>query len=140
MSNCPICTFDPRFVIREEGPVAACLYPPDAVRPGHVLVYPKAHREGLSALTSEEAQALMSLACRLSAAVEAETGAVKCYPLAIGDVNAHFHLHLLPKLREDPSIGPFIMGPQGWRGLIHQPVDETGGLRMIVQLKERLES
>lgn len=138
MKPCPICQFDPIHVIADEGPVAACFYQPDALRPGHVLVYPKAHREGLSGLTPEEAGALMVLANRLAKAVEEETGAYKCYPVAIGDVNPHFHLHLLPKMEGEDSLVPFVVGPEGWvKGKINK-LDPEAAKAHVLALRKRL--
>lgn len=136
--NCPLCAFETRHILCEEGPVSAALYPPDAVRPGHLLVYPTAHREGFTALTEEEAEGIFRLGRKLALAMESITGAEKTYLVAIGDVNPHFHLHLLPKLPGDASIGPFVMGPEGWRSKIHQPASEEAAQEFMAQLRQTL--
>lgn len=88
------------------------------VRPGHVLVGTPRHAPSLHDLTPGEAGDLFALACAVSKALVELSGAEKTYVAAIGDVDRHFHLHLIPKLSGDTGLGPFVFGAAGWGGSV----------------------
>lgn len=88
----------------------------DPVRPGHVLVGSRVHQENLHDLSPEDAAAMMRLASRVAKSIVSLTGASKVYVTAIGDKDKHFHVHLLPKMKADPNLGPFVFGSSGWAG------------------------
>ena len=78
--------------------------------PGWLVAVTRRHVESLPELTAEEAAALGPLLVRLSAALEAETGARKCYVMffAEGEGFAHLHVHVVPRL---PDLPPDRRGP-----------------------------
>ena len=86
----------------------------DPVRAGHVLVGARSHGESLHDLSAEDAAGVLRLANRAAKAIVTLTGATKVYVAAIGDKDKHFHVHLLPKMPDDPNLGPFVFGSNGW--------------------------
>ena len=56
-------------------------------------------------MTSEESGALGPLIQRLSAAVEAVTGAAKCYVVFLAEAPGfeHLHIHVIPRLPDMPA-------------------------------------
>ncbi|MDP6446763.1 MAG: hypothetical protein QF805_23425, partial [Pirellulaceae bacterium] len=68
--------------------------------------------------TPDEAAAVFSLAQQLVSLGEQMQPLEKHYLAVIGDVDAHFHVHCLPKRVDDAKLGPFIMSPAGWRGAL----------------------
>jgi diadenosine tetraphosphate (Ap4A) HIT family hydrolase len=95
----------------------------DPIRTGHVLVGSRTHAESFHDISSEDAAALMRLANRVARSVVEITGASKVYVAAIGDKDKHFHVHLLPKFPNDPNLGPFIFGANGWASLL-KPISD----------------
>jgi diadenosine tetraphosphate (Ap4A) HIT family hydrolase len=96
-------------------------------RPGHIAVATRAHRPRLQDASSSEAAAVLALARDIAAAAEPVLGIEKFYLAAVGDVDPHFHVHLLPKAADDPKLGPFLFSAVGWQGhdgLQHDPVVE----------------
>ena len=102
----------------------------DPVRPGHILVGAKVHAESLHDLSGEEAASLLRLANRVAKNIVGLTGAAKVYVAAIGDKDKHFHVHLLPKFTEEPNLGPYVFGPNGWISFLPE-VPETEELDRI---------
>lgn len=56
----------------------------------------------------------MTFVAEAAADVERETGAERCYVIRIGDQSPHLHFHLIPRGADEPPLGPFIFGEQGW--------------------------
>lgn len=88
---------DERFrVILDLGPAAR----------GHALILPKDHAENLYELPEETAAAVMVLAKRMAAVMR---GRLNCDGLnlvqnngeAAGQTVAHFHMHVIPRYKED---------------------------------------
>jgi diadenosine tetraphosphate (Ap4A) HIT family hydrolase len=98
----------------------------DPVRPGHVLVGSRSHHESLHDISPDDAAALMRLANHVAKSVVILTGAIKVYVAAIGDKDKHFHVHLLPKMKDDPNLGPYIFGANGWASAL--PLSTESGL------------
>ena len=86
----------------------------DPVRPGHVLVGARVHRESLHDLSPDDAAAVLRLANICSKTIVKLTAALKVYVVAVGDRDKHFHVHLIPKLDGDPNLGPYVFGENGW--------------------------
>jgi diadenosine tetraphosphate (Ap4A) HIT family hydrolase len=67
----------------------------------------------ISELSPAEASALGPLLQRLSAALEATTGATKCYILFFAEAPGfeHLHIHIVPRLKDLPPerIGPGVI-------------------------------
>ena len=68
-----------------------------AVLPGWLIVKPLRHVESLSELTPLEAGALGPLLVRVTAALEAVTGAARVYACLYAEVVRHVHFHLIPR-------------------------------------------
>ena len=111
----------------------------DPVRPGHVLVGTRSHKETLSDLSTSDAEAVMRLANRVAKAIVKELGAEKVYVTAIGDKDKHFHVHLLPKMSGDPDLGPHIFGAEGWISFLPQSIGEEDVARVNVAIRAALE-
>jgi diadenosine tetraphosphate (Ap4A) HIT family hydrolase len=111
MSDCLFCDIvagaAPASVVRETDRILAFL-DIRPVAPGHTLVVPKPHADGLGDLAPDDAAAMMKVAtyvaeaCREAAAVDAEginlflaDGAVA------GQEVLHAHLHVVPRFADD---------------------------------------
>ena len=83
--------------------------------PGHVVVAPAAHRDVDDTLDAEWT-AIGQVARQATAGIREKSPDIeKCYLVAIGDVDrGHLHFHVLPKRKDDPSLGPFVFGESGW--------------------------
>jgi diadenosine tetraphosphate (Ap4A) HIT family hydrolase len=110
----------------------------DPVRAGHVLVGARAHAESLHDLSPEDAASVMRLAHRVAKSIVVLTGAIKVYVAAVGDKDKHFHVHLLPKLRDDPSLGPYLFGPKGWISFLPAAPEAADLMRVNDGLREAL--
>ena len=75
-------------------------------------------------MSDEEAADLMVTARRIAAELVPLTGVSKFYVAAVGDVDLHFHIHLLPRKPETPGLGPFIFGAEGWGSMIQAGIDD----------------
>lgn len=111
----------------------------DPVRPGHVLVGARVHAENLHDLSAEEAAAVLRLANRAAKSIISLTGAAKVYIAAIGDKDKHFHVHLLPKFKDDPNLGPYVFGANGWISFLPATPDPADLDRVNSGLKQALE-
>src|SRR5687768_4300182 len=101
--KCIFCDPAPGAVVYS-GPLGTVLLD-DPIRVGHVLVGIKEHRPNLHDVSPEEAGGLFQLASLVSKLVVSSTGAEKTYVVAIGDKDKHFHVHLIPKMSDDPPLG-----------------------------------
>ena len=84
---------------------------------GHVVVAPAAHRDVDDTLDAEWA-AIGQVTREVTARMRHNNPEIeKCYLVAIGDVDRdHLHFHVLPKSKEDVSLGPYVFGEFGWLG------------------------
>ena len=112
----------------------------DPVRAGHVLVGARAHATNLHELTSDDAAGLFRLANRVAKHVVSLTGASKVYLAAIGDKDKHFHLHLIPKADNDPNLGPYVFGTNGWISFLPLTPDAEQVAAIRVELQNSLEA
>jgi diadenosine tetraphosphate (Ap4A) HIT family hydrolase len=123
--KCLFCDFDARYII-EENRLSFAAYFDCAIRNGHIVVAAKSHVTSLSQLCEEQAGDLMALAARVAAKAEKLVGNEKFYLVSIADETPHYHIHLLPKMKGDPPFGRYVMGEQGWKGEVGQPVSQSG--------------
>jgi diadenosine tetraphosphate (Ap4A) HIT family hydrolase len=68
-----------------------------AVLPGWLILKPLRHIESLSELTVAESAALGPLLRRITAALEAATGAERVYTVLLAEAVRHVHIHLIPR-------------------------------------------
>lgn len=112
--DCRICaTAEDAVLVRTETSMA--FYSPEPVAPSHLVVAVRAHRPLLTDLGAAEAFDLFGLVREVAITASSAMTAEKFYLAAVGDVDKHFHIHLLPKQRDDAGLGPFIFGPAGWK-------------------------
>lgn len=71
------------------------------VAPGHVLIIPKTHHQLMTDTPDALVAALFQLAKRLMVALQAATNAHLISLSVIGDEVPHFHIHLIPRHRDD---------------------------------------
>lgn len=114
--GCIFCNVSPDVLVYSGADGIVLLDGP--ARPGHVLVGIKNHHPDLHDVPPEEAAAMMRLAVRTSKAIVQLTGAAKTYVVAVGDKDRHFHVHLLPKMDGDPSLGPHVFSGTGWASFL----------------------
>ena len=76
--------------------------------PGWLFLELRRHAEGPMGMDPAEAGEVGHHLVELSAAIRAATGAEKVYVVAFGEVYAHFHLLLLPRM---PFAPPEETGP-----------------------------
>lgn len=86
---------------------SACVGPGFEV-PGWLFLELRRHAEGPMAMDPAEAGEVGHHLVELSDAIRAATGAEKVYVVAFGEVYAHFHLLLLPRM---PFAPPEETGP-----------------------------
>jgi diadenosine tetraphosphate (Ap4A) HIT family hydrolase len=123
MGTCNFCDLDQgEFIL--ESKFAACIAPAHPIRLGHFLVIARRHVERFSDLTEAEASDLFVLARRVSGALHCRLHEEKLYVVHIGDVDVHFHVHLLPRLRGEEKLGPFIFGQDGWKTAVSHETDD----------------
>jgi histidine triad (HIT) family protein len=110
MSDCIFCAIlrgDARghFLCREK--LASAILTIEPVTPGHLMVIPDRHADGLADLTEEENAAIFSLGRRMATALR--RSGLRCedvnYFVADGEAAFqdvfHFHLHVFPRFRGD---------------------------------------
>ena len=115
MMSCTICDFpDHEIIARSDRAKAFFVRSP--ARPGHMAVAVRDHRAALHDLDGDEAAAVLRLARDIAVATAPLLGIEKFYLAAVGDVDPHFHIHLLPKHPDDSRLGPFIFSVDGWQG------------------------
>lgn len=116
--TCIFCNPDPANLILTSARGIVLL--DDPVRVGHVLVGATVHEDGLHSLPPDKAADTMSLAAEVAREIVALTGAEKVYVAAVGDKDKHFHVHLIPRYKDDAGLGPHIFGGKGWVGTLGQ--------------------
>lgn len=110
--DCRICGAE-TVQVAGNGLAQAKLFPEPAFD-GHLIVATTAHKD-LVDVTPDEWQAIGELIAWHTRAVGGSENFEKMYLLAIGDVDkGHFHLHMVPKQTDDPGLGPFVFGRDGW--------------------------
>ena len=89
----------------------------DSALPGWLVLLPRRHVTALDDLSVEEAATLGPLLRALTAALRAETGCVKTYVVLLAEAEgfAHLHLHVVPRLPDQPADrrGPRVFGYLG---------------------------
>lgn len=129
--NCVFCQFDKSHII-DESPLSFAAYYDCAVIHGHIVVALKNHTTLLHEMSAEEASDLMALAARVAAKAVPITKAEKYYIVSIADQVPHYHIHLIPKFKDAPPLGPFIMGESGWKGSAGKTVSEEDIQKFIL--------
>jgi len=80
--------------------------------PGWLVLLPTRHVASFTELTPEAADELGGLVRRLGGALEVVTGCVKTYLMQFSEADgfSHLHLHLVPRLPNDPedARGPHV--------------------------------
>lgn len=107
MNECYICNPDKELIIMETDRVRA-IYHPDEIKRGHIIITPKKHKELFTDLTPEEVSELMILTLSIAKAIVPFLSPEKYYLVSVGDRHPHFHLHLLPKMESEESLGPYV--------------------------------
>ncbi|MFN2441183.1 MAG: HIT family protein [Thermoanaerobaculia bacterium] len=113
--SCTICDW-PADDILARSDLAKAFFARSPARPGHIVVAAEAHKPTLTDLAGDEAAAVLRLARDVALAAAPLLAIEKFYLAAVGDVDPHFHLHLLPKTGDDPGLGRFIFSSDGWQG------------------------
>lgn len=115
MTDCELCA---REASDEEPPGgwvlrtdlwSACVAPGFEV-PGWLFLELRRHAEGPMAMDDAEAGELGPLVARLTAGIQAATGAEKVYVVAYGELFPHFHVLLVPRMpfAPDDERGPVL--------------------------------
>jgi diadenosine tetraphosphate (Ap4A) HIT family hydrolase len=137
-SECVFCNLDSRFVIDENRRAFAAHFN-CAIKTGHIVVALKDHVTSLSRITPSQAGDLMTLTAQVASKAEGLVGCLKFYLVSITDETPHYHIHLLPRMADDPPLGPHIMGEKGWSGEAGNRVDEKNILDFISAYKRNSE-
>ena len=132
MTSCRICDLPDDDVIASTE-LAIAFFSPQPIADLHLVVAVREHRPTFTELTPAEAEELMALARSVAVAAREDAHLDKFYLAAVGDVDQHFHVHLLPKRSDDPPLGPFIFSADGWAGQLPkhlEPVREAVARRL----------
>ena len=83
---------------------------------GHALVVPRAHTRDLLSIDADELAAVASAAKRLAARAKERLGAdginlLNSCGSAAWQTVFHFHVHVIPRYRDDPLRLPWVPGP-----------------------------
>src|SRR5690606_6881639 len=83
------------------------------IRPGHVLIIPKAHYDYYDDLPPEVAAAIVHLGQRLGKAMKAAYGVERVAFVFTGTDVAHTHAHVLPMHEKTDITSPVYIEQQG---------------------------
>lgn len=122
--ECIICNIDPRYVIQQTE-LSIATYFPRAIKEGHFVVATKEHLATFTDISEAQAADVAVLALRLAIRAKRVLGAEKFYAAVIGDKDAHYHVHMFPKMPDDPPLGKHIMLDDGWKGEVATEVTEA---------------
>jgi len=109
-SDCVFCDLirngDANWVAVEDVAVAFEPLPEDTLAPGHTLVAPRGHREGLLGPSESELAAVMDLVRRVAAAMGAGLGSsgiflIQATGVDSGSTVPHLHFHVVPCWGDD---------------------------------------
>jgi histidine triad (HIT) family protein len=105
----------PATIIDEDERTIAFMDIAPATR-GHALVIPRAHSEDLLNVSSEDLTAVALASQRLAGRVRERLGAdgvnlLNACGAAAWQTVFHFHVHVIPRYREDPLRLPWVPGP-----------------------------
>lgn len=108
-ATCPFCQL---LAVGTTHPAAIALLPSglailnvDQRYRGRSLLVLRRHVEHIAELTAEEFAAFGEDMRRLSAAVARVSGAARMNHALLGNVVAHVHWHVIPRVRDDPNWG-----------------------------------
>ena len=113
---CKIVTGElPATIVAEDERTLAFMDINPATR-GHALVIPRAHTADLHAIPADDLQACALAAQRLAGRVVERLGAdgvnvLNAAGSAAWQTVFHFHLHVIPRYRDDPLRLPWVPGP-----------------------------
>ncbi len=96
------------WVAVEDEAVAFKPLPEDTLAPGHTLVIPRAHREGLFGPSDSELSSAMSLVRRIATAMRTALGSTGTFVIQAsgpdsGGTVPHFHVHVVPCWADDEA-------------------------------------
>lgn len=114
MNECSFCEC-PKDIIVFQTELSSSSIFLKSIKPGHLVVFPKRHVVKIIELNSEEIKDLFLLIQRLATTLNNKLSEEKLYILSIGDKDPHFHFHLIPRLKDETKLGPYIFGETGWR-------------------------
>lgn len=135
--DCIICNPQPEHIITETA-LSIATYFPRAIKKGHYVVAVKEHVPLFTDISEEQAADVAVLSLRLSKIAKDLIGAEKYYSAVVGDKDAHFHVHMLPRLPGEPPMGRHIMLDEGWKGEVGVDVTEEDVAQFIASLKAEL--
>jgi len=136
--ECIFCNIqNPNLVITNTSDGIAMIYP-EPVRPGHVVVGVKQHKQYLHDISEDEARKMFALANRMAKAIVEMTRAEKVYVVGVGDGDKHFHVHLIPKMPNDAKLGPYIFGEKGWAASVGSKFEAAEIAKYVKALKQKV--
>lgn len=118
-ADCPFCKIVagelPATIVAEDERTVSFMDINPATR-GHALIVPREHAGDLLAVGDEDLSACAAAARRLAARVEDALGAdgvnlLNSNGSAAWQTVFHFHLHVIPRYRDDPLRLPWVPGP-----------------------------
>lgn len=134
--NCIFCRIAageiPAHVVYEDDQLKAFLdiHP---IRPGHVLIVPKAHHDYYDDLPPELAAAVVHLGQRLGKAMKAAYGVERVAFLFTGTDVAHVHAHVLPMHEKTDITSPMYIEQKNLSFQLAPRADDES-LRQVVAL------
>ena len=105
---CEIITGDAPATFVHEDEVVVAFMDINPVTPGHVLVIPRSHATDLLDVSAEDVAACSRLAQQMGKRAKGRLGAdgvnlLNCSGEAAWQTVFHFHIHVIPRYKDDPS-------------------------------------
>lgn len=105
----------PSTIVDEDERTVAFMDISPATR-GHALVVPRAHTRDLLAVAAEDLEAVALASQRLARRAKERLGAdgvnlLNACGAAAWQTVFHFHMHVIPRYRDDPLRLPWVPGP-----------------------------
>ncbi len=129
MKDCVLCNINKDDIIHETKYSVSFIYI-NNIKLGHIAVATKRHINKLSGLTDAEVIDLFLHIQKLTKIIELKTNCEKVYLMYIGDKIDHYHIHLIPRNKDEAILGPYIFGDDGWKNRVYN--------KLIVKEKKKL--
>lgn len=132
--KCNFCCPDKQDILYESKEVNIYIFP-SCIKTGHFVVSPKRHSASFSDLNIDEIVDIFTSAQYIIKQMKNHIEFEKYYFAAIGDSGNHFHVHFLPKMKEDALLGAYVFEEHGWKGSLNSTQSHKDMLSFDMKIK-----